>query len=217
MVIKESEPWLLWPDTASFDINTGKISETFEGYSDFTLAIHLKVLLNSANKRTIFAKLPNYCGIDIEANNTPLLILKLDKNNEELYRYITCDYVINDDYNFIIYRYNKTNKLIEVLVNNITVISYQLEDDEKLTVGFEPHIIFGAGNFPKNDFNLNYCSYDVDFLLISKSYKTFTEILEIKNEQKHDETVVGLYDFMKHTDYKVYDLSENCNFIHKII
>lgn len=217
MVIKETEPWLLWPDTTSFEINTGKISEVFEGVSDFTLAMRLKILSNEPNKRTIFAKLPNYCGIDVESNNTPLLILKLFKENEELSRYISCNYEIDTEFNWLVYRYSISKRIVEVLVNDIIVIEYKLEDDEELTSGVEPHIIFGAGNFPKNGFNLNYCSYDFDFLMISKSYKQFKEIIKIKNERLLDESIVGLYDFERHTDYKVYDLSENCNFIHKII
>lgn len=217
MVIKETEPWLLWPDTTSFGINTGKISEVFEGVSDFTLAMRLKILSNEPIKRTVFAKLPNYCGIDVESNNTPLLILKLFKENEELSRYISCNYEIDTEFNWLVYRYSISKRIVEVLVNDIIVIEYKLEDDEELTSGVEPHIIFGAGNFPKNGFNLNYCSYDFDFLMISKSYKQFQEIIKIKNERLLDESIVGLYDFERHTDYKVYDLSENCNFIHKII
>ena len=217
MVINEAEPWLLWPDTTCFGINTGKISEVFEGVSDFTLAMRLKILSNEPNKRTIFAKLPNYCGIDVESNNTPLLILKLFKGNEELSMYISCNYKIDTEFNWLVYRYSISKRIVEVLLNDIVVIEYKLEDDEELTSGVEPHIIFGAGNFPKNGFNLNYCSYDFDFLMISKSYKQFQEIIKIKNERLLDESIVGLYDFERHTDYKVYDLSENCNFIHKII
>lgn len=217
MVIKEAEPWLLWPDMVSYDINTGKISETFEGHTDFTMSINLKVLSPPLNKRTIFAKLPNYCGIDIETNNTPMLILKLLKNGEELYRYLTSETIVDRDFNLLTYRYNKKEKVVEVLVNEKVAISYRLENDEELTVGFEPHIIFGSGNFPKNNFNLNYCSYETDFILISKSYKSYSDIVDIKNNQTLDESIVGLYDFKKYTDYKVYDLSENCNFIHKII
>jgi hypothetical protein len=217
MVIKEAEPWLLWPDMVSYEINTGKISETFEGHTDFTMAINLKVLSTPLNKRTIFAKLPNYCGIDIETNNTPMLILKLLKNGEELYRYLTSETIVDRNFNLLIYRYNKKDRVVEVLVNENVAISYSLENNEELTVGFEPHIIFGSGNFPKNNFNLNYCSYETDFILISKSYKSYSEIIDIKNKQTIDESIVGLYDFKKYTDYKVYDLSENCNFIHKII
>lgn len=217
MVIKESEPWILWPDTTSFEINTGKISEVFEGYSDFTLSMEIKMISEGPSKRTLFAKLPNYCGIDIELNNTPLLILKLNKSGEEKSRYISCNFEINSEFNWVTYRYSKSKRFVEVLINDIVVINYKLESDEELTNGFDSHIIFGAGNFPKNGFNLNYCSYDIHYLLISKSYKQFSEIIKIKNEKFLDKTIVGLYDFRKHTEYKVYDLSENCNFIHKII
>lgn len=217
MVIKKGEPWLLWPNISSYGINTGNISETFEGNTDFTLAINLMALSTESTKRTLFAKLPNYCGIDIEENNTPLLILNLLKNGKETYKYLTSQTVINGGFNILVYRYNMLNKILEVLVNEEIAISYQLEEDERLSVGSDPHIIFGAGNFPKNNFNLNYFSFQTDFILIAKSYKTFSEIVKIKKDGIFDESVVGLYDFKKHTDYKVYDLSNNCNFIHKIL
>lgn len=217
MVIKEAEPWILWPDVVSYGINTGNISETFEGYTDFTLSIHLRVLGNSSEKRTVFAKLPNYCGVDLEKNNTPMLVLKLIKGGEEIYRYLSSDVIMGEGFNLLSYRYSKEKRRVDVSLNDRIAIAYDLESDEELTVGFEPHIIFGAGNFPKNNFNLNYCTYETDFILICKSYKTYQEILNIRDKHTLDETIVGLYDFNKHTDYKVYDLSENCNFLHKII
>jgi len=217
MVIKEGEPWLLWPSISSYGINTGNISETFEGNTDFTLAINIMALSPKSAKRTVFAKLPNYCGIDIEENNTPLLILSLLKNGKEIYKYLTSQIIINEGFNILIYRYSALNKTLEVLVNEEIAISYQLENDEILSSGVEPHIIFGAGNFPKNNFNLNYFSFQTDFILIAKSYKTFSEIVKIKTDGVFEESVVGLYDFKKHTDYKIYDLSKNCNFIHKIL
>jgi len=217
MVIKKGEPWLLWPNISSYDINTGNISETFEGNTDFTLAINLMALSPKSSKRTLFAKLPNYCGIDIEENDTPLLILNLLKNGKETYKYLTSQTVISEGFNMLVYRYNRSNKILEVLVNEEIAISYQLEDDETLSVGSDPHIIFGAGNFPKNGFNLNYFSFQTDFILIAKSYKTFSEIVKIKTDGIFDQSVIGLYDFKKRTDYKIYDLSKNCNFIHKIL
>ena len=103
------------------------------------------------------------------------------------------------------------------MVNDIIAIEYKLENDEELSIGYEPHIIFGSGNFPSNGFNLNYCEYNIDFLMISKSIKSIFEIYNIKDNLILDDTIVGLYDFKKHTDYKIYDLSENCNLLHKII
>jgi len=218
MVIKNGEPWLLWPSMVSYDINTGEIGKTFEGDTDFTLSMYVKVLTNSSDKRTIFAKLPNYMGLDIEKeNNNLMLILNLNKNGETEWKYLFSETQIGYEFNLITFRFNKTNKILEILVNDLTAIEYKLEDDESLSIGYEPHVIFGAGNFPSNGFNLNYCEYDIDFLMISKSYKSVFEIYNIKDNLILDDTIVGLYDFKKHTDYKIYDLSENCNFLHKII
>jgi hypothetical protein len=218
MVIKNGEPWLLWPNMVSYDINTGDIGKTFEGESDFTLSMYIKILTKSSEKRTIFAKLPNYMGLDIEKeNNNLMLILNLDKNGETEWKYLFSETEMGYEFNLLTFRYNKKNKILEILLNDLVAIEYKLNDDEKLSVGYEPHIIFGAGNFPSNGFNLNYCEYDIDFLLISKSYKSISEIFSIKDNSILDNSIVGLYDFKKHTDYKIYDLSENCNFLHKII
>ena len=218
MIIKEGEPWLLWPNMVSYGINTGDIGKTFEGDTDFTLSMYIKILTKSAEKRTIFAKLPNYMGLDIEKeNNNLMLILNLNKNGETEWKYLFSETEIGYDFNLITFRFNKTNKILEILVNDIIAIEYKLENDEELSIGYEPHIIFGSGNFPSNGFNLNYCEYNIDFLMISKSIKSIFEIYNIKDNLILDDTIVGLYDFKKHTDYKIYDLSENCNFLHKII
>ena len=218
MVIKSGEPWLLWPNMVSYGINTGDIGKTFEGDTDFTLSMYIKILTKSAEKRTIFAKLPNYMGLDIEKeNNNLMLILNLNKNGETEWKYLFSETEIGYDSNLITFRFNKTNKILEILVNDIIAIEYKLENDEELSIGYEPHIIFGSGNFPSNGFNLNYCEYNIDFLMISKSIKSIFEIYNIKDNLILDDTIVGLYDFKKHTDYKIYDLSENCNFLHKII
>lgn len=217
MIIKEGEPWLLWPDKVSYGINKGDISETFEGATDFTLAINLELLTFKNEKRTIFAKLPNYCGLDIEFNHKPLLILKSMKNGNEEHKYITSNKEIYDGYHMFIYSFNKRDKKIKVLVDGEVIIQYSLDEDEELTSGHEPHIIFGAGNFPHNDFNMNLCSYDVNFLLIAKSDLTYSQIIDIQNGNKAPSEVIALYDFKKHTEYKVFDLTNNCNFLHKII
>jgi hypothetical protein len=60
MVIKEGEPWLLWPDMISFGINRGEIYKTFEGETDFTISMRVKIISKEPHKRTLFAKLPNY-------------------------------------------------------------------------------------------------------------------------------------------------------------
>ena len=81
MIITKGEPWLMWPDKVSFGINKGNIGDILEGKTDFTLSIELNIMTYTNNKRTIFAKLPNYCGIDLDVDDRLLLILKLVKNN----------------------------------------------------------------------------------------------------------------------------------------
>ena len=68
-------------------------------------------------------------------------------------------------------------------------------------LGFDnnPHIIFGAGNFPRNNFNLNYVDLDL--------YKF--EILVNNN-------LLAKHDFEDFIFDKSVDITDNCNFIHKI-
>jgi hypothetical protein len=218
MVLNEGEPWLLWPDKVSYGINKGDIMDTFEG-EDFTISMHLKILTKSNQKRTLFAKLPNYMGIDIEKeNNHLLLILNLTQNGEEKWEYLFSDLTLGYDVNFLTLHYSKENKKIELYINDSLAIEYTLKENEEFTKGNEPHVIFGAGNFPHNGYNLNYCSYELDYLIIAKKCVSLSEIKGLYNgEIQNVDGVVGLYDFAKKTDYKIYDLTGNCNFIHKIL
>lgn len=218
MIIKEEEPWLLWPNEVSYGLNKGDIMDTFEG-EDFTISMHLKILTKTPHKRTIFAKLPNYMGIDIEKeNNNLLLILNLTKNGEEKWEFLFSDLTLGYDVNFLTLYYKKETKKVELYINDSLAIEYVLKEDEEFTKGNEPHVIFGAGNFPHNGFNLNYCSYDLDYLIIAKKCVSLSDIKGLYNgEIQSVDRVVGLYDFTKKTDYKIYDLTGNCNFIHKIL
>ena len=69
------------------------------------------------------------------------------------------------------------------------------------TLGYSesPHIIFGAGNFPKNNFNLNYTDFDLHEFKLSV-----------------DGELVSHHTFEKFIHDKSFDLTENCNFIHKV-
>ena len=158
-------------------------------------------------------------GIDIEKeNNNLLLILNLTKNGEEKWEFLFSDLTLGYDVNFLTLYYKKETKKAELYINDSLAIEYALKEDEEFTKGNEPHVIFGAGNFPHNGFNLNYCSYDLDYLIIAKKCVSLSDIKGLYNgEIQSVDGVVGLYDFTKKTDYKIYDLTGNCNFIHKIL
>jgi hypothetical protein len=218
MVIKEGEPWLLWPDMISFGINRGDIYKTFEGETDFTISMRVKIISKEPHKRTLFAKLPNYMGIDVEGDKNRLLFIgNYIKDNVVTPEYEMIDGYLNWDYNFITINYSKEFNSIKILINDINVFEHNL-GNKQLTTGHEPHIVFGAGNFPRNGFNLNYCSYDMDYLIIAKKSLSYTIITDLYNKNiEIPEEVIGLYDFNKKTDFKINDLTGNCNFLHKII
>ena len=72
-------------------------------------------------------------------------------------------------------------------------------DNKVFGIDNSPHIIFGAGNFPKNDFNLNYTDLDLHEFILKGiigviSHHTFEEFI-------FDKSV---------------DISGNLNFIHKL-
>jgi hypothetical protein len=219
MTIEHGEPWLLWPDTVSYGINKGDIGSVFEGGNDFTINMRVKILSKEPSKRTLFAKLPNYMGLDVEKeNNNLLFICNFEKDGKVEAEYLFINNELGWDWNFITIRYNKQLNYIEVLINDMVVLEKMMVGGQKLSVGHEPHILFGSGNFPHNGFNLNYCEYDIDHLLISKKYLSFSNIKSIyETKDVGDHEVVGLYDFKEKTNYKVYDFTGNCNFIHKIL
>jgi len=218
MEIKNGEPWVLWPSSVSYGLNKGEIESTFEGDSDFTLSMEITISTSIKEKRTIFAKLPNYMGFDIEGNNGIFIFTLMNENNVEETKYMWIDNCINDGHNVLTFRYNKENNLLQVIVDDITKLDYKIEDGFRLSKYDNTHIVFGAGNFPHNGFNLNYAEYQIDHLIIAKNYLSYNEIIGcFSGKNITPKNTVALYDFNTKTTYKIYDLTGNCNFIHKII
>ena len=219
MIIESGQPWLLWPDTVSYGINKGNIGEVFEGGNDFTLNMRVKILTKGPQKRTLLAKLPNYMGLDVEKDNNNLLfICNFLENGEVNAEYLFINHELGWDWNFITIRYHQSFNYIDILINDIVVLEKKLKEGQKLSVGKDPHMLFGSGNFPHNNFNLNYCEFEIDHLVIAKNYLSYKEIKSIyETKDVNEKDVVCLYDFNEKSEFKIYDFTGNCNFIHKII
>lgn len=219
MIIKKEEPWLLWPNKSSHGISNGDIHTTFEGETDFTFSIRFKVISTEPNKRTIFAKLPTYFGLDVENdNNNILFICKTVLNGVIEPKYIFLNEQLGWDYNLVTIRYSKKYNILNISINSNIVYELQLKEGEVFESSDDAHFIFGAGNFPHNNFNLNYSEFDIDFLCISKEYMELTRINElIENPNQKNDDVVGLYDFKEKTEYQIYDFTKNSNLIHRML
>lgn len=190
--IEKGKPWVMWPNLLVANFIDEPANKIFDHNGDFEVILNFKLPSDIKSKSTLFSKLPSYFGIDIEENGL-LLILTEETNITE---YKKCEYTweINKEYELKI---NKTNNFIDVYVNDLKYITYVIKTS--LAKDDLSHIIFGAGNFPKNGFNLNYLSLELNYLMIKKDGLTICE---------------HLFDTFVHN--KSYDKTGNCNFIHSV-
>lgn len=214
MIFKKGEPWLLWPDVNAYGLDKGNVGTLFNGNNDFTISIKLDLLEIDPDKRTIYSILPTYMGFDIEGFNLSFILTTIDDNGNKIPEYYWFENLIQSLVNTYTFRYKKDIKKIEVLFDDKIIMEKTLTNTKFDDVN-KTHIIFGAGNFPKNDYNLNYAEYEPKNLVISNSCLSYEELETIFN--KNNNKAVAVFDFQKHTEHKVYDLTGNCNFLNKII
>ena len=190
--IVEGEPWVMWPNNLVDNFIDFPSNKIFDQKEDFDFTVNFSFDNMIARKSTLFSKLPSYTGIDIEPNGL-LLILSLENMDTQ---YIFADYSWEVGVEYKLSLSKRGNNLL-LLINDITLLTTQLitpiKGDE------ESHIIFGAGNFPKNGFNLNYFGFN----LID---------VEIKKEGK----IISKHIFNEFIHNKSLDITGNCNFIYKI-
>lgn len=190
--IKEGEPWIMWPNILGQKFIKDPANRIFdyEGNFSFRLTFELNDVISK--KSTLFAKLPSYFGIDLEEYGI-LLIVTDNKGKTE---YLTCNFQweAGKKYDLLI---TKSQEVITLYIDGEALNLYFIEN--KLASDENSHIIFGAGNFPKNDFNLNYLEVTLHELEIIREEETIS---------KHvfEEFIHG----------KSYDLTDNCNFLHQI-
>ena len=191
--IKKGEPWIFWPSSICDTFPINPANKKLNGNHSFLIDFDFTLLDELDGKKTIFSLLPMYSGYDVdkgcdiflyndgEKTHTKVLpnLIKPNKKTNIKFEYIYKDSV-------------------ELYVNNLKQARVGLKNK---TLGYSdsPHIIFGAGNFPKNNFNLNYTNINLHEFKLS-----------IENE------LVSHHTFDTFIHDKSYDKTENCNFIHKL-
>lgn len=190
--IKEGEPWVMWPNNLVdnfIEFPANKIFD-YDGNFDFKVVFEFETPITK--KCSLFSKLPDYVGIDLEEYGFTFIYTDDKKHTE--YVYTDFKFEINTKYEFHI---KKRENIISVYLNNILVLNEFLK--HKLASDNISHIIFGAGNFPKNNFNLNY-------------FSVILHSVEITKEKE----LISKHDFNLFIHNKSFDLTNNCNFIYKI-
>lgn len=191
--IKKGQPWIFWPSSICDSLPEKPGNRILSGDKYFKLTLDYITRETTDNQRTLFTIVPRFTGLDLYGNKSVLTVTCEDK----------ADYI---DINYIAIENEKTKLVIEhqpevffnLFINNNLIHSLDLKG-RSFGIADSPHLILGAGNFPKNEFNLNYL--DVDFL-------------EFKLEDEN--SIIAHHTFEEFIFDKSVDLTGNCNFIHKL-
>lgn len=190
--IKKENPWIFWPSSICDTLPENPADKFLNGKHSYTIDLTFTLLDESFIKKSLFCILPKYTGIDIDKDCLTLLVGYEDRTDT----HILPPSIYPHKKSNIILKYIYSEK-ISVSINGVLVKEIKLTEP----LGFDenPHIIFGAGNFPKNGFNLNYTDVNIH------EFKFFVE-----------DELVSHHDFDKFIFDKSFDKTEKCNFIHKL-
>lgn len=189
--IRKGNPWIFWPSSICDTFPTNPANKKLNGKHSFKLEFDFTLLDDSNEKKTIFSMLPMYSGFDVD-NGCDIFLYNIGETKTKvLPKLVKVGEKTNIKFEYIY------GKRITLHIND-KEYSVELTDEE---LGFDesPHIVFGAGNFPKNGYNLNYTDFNLH------NFK-----LEINDE------LISHHKFEKFIHDKSYDLTGNCNFIHKL-
>lgn len=191
--INKGNPWLFWPSSICETFPEHPSNLLLTGDKEFSFTIEFTMQDDSIDHKTIFALLPRYSGLDVYVDKS---IFTITYEDETVY-YDIGDVIKPFEKTIVTFLHLPKEKLV-VFINKKVVVE---EDLTNKTFGLSeaPHIVFAAGNFPKNDFNLNYVDLDLHNFNIKHEGKTITN-----------------HDFQQQIFDKFVDTTDNLNFIHKL-
>jgi len=191
--IRKGNPWIFWPSSICDTFPLNPANKKLNGKHSFLLEIDFTLQDDRPEKKTIFSMLPMYSGYDCD-NGCDIFLYN---DGEQTHTKVLPNVVKPFEKTNIKFEYIYKESL-ELYVNNMRHARVGMKNK---TLGYSesPHIIFGAGNFPKNNFNLNYTDFDLHEFKLSV-----------------DGELASHHTFEKFIHDKSFDLTENCNFIHKI-
>lgn len=191
--INKGEPWIFWPNSIcdTFPENAG--NKILSNKLNYTMEIDFTLTDESDFDKTLFALVPRYMGLNIVNDGISFTI-----TFEDDVMYYSLPYVIVP-HTYIKFKLNHVHgSRLELYLDDEIILNVDLTENE-LGLNDSPHIIFGAGNFPKNKTNTN-----------------FTEFQFHKFKLTSNEEVISNHTFNEFIHNKSVDLTGNCNFLHKI-
>ena len=192
--IKESKPWVFWPSHICDTFPEKPANKILTGETSFVAYIDLTVHKVEGVIGTLFTLLPHYTALDIYEGR--LLFTLMDTNKQT--KYHDLPFAIFDDVRMRVKLQHSRKEFFKVFINSRLVLDLDISES-----GFahedDPHIIFGAGNFPKNGYNLNYTDLTLNEFYIEQ-----------------EDEVIAHHKFEEFIYDKSVDITGNCNFMNRL-
>jgi hypothetical protein len=187
--IRNKQPWVFWPTRVCpsfFELSGNQI---ITGKYNFKLEIDFTLIGVYGDKSTIFSILPIYTAFNYYNEH----MSNIDIHTEDGMKWTEIKDIVS---------LGKRHKII--LENVDKILSFYIDSKKIIEVqNFshinDPQLVLGAGNFPWHNENHHYCDLDLH------EFKLY-----------HNEELISHHLFDKFIYEKSYDLTDNCNFIHKI-
>ena len=191
--INKGNPWIFWPSSICDTFPENPANKILSGDHSFEFSFDFILRDDSADQKTIFTLVPKYTGLDLFPNQTVITV-----TYEDGPQYYRLPLIIEPGTNVNVKFDHKPKQYFKVFINKEEVVNEPLLD-KTFGLSDAPHIIIGAGNFPKNNFNLNYT--DIDLLRFSVF---------------QDGNILADHFFEEQIFDKFVDITGNLNFIHKL-
>jgi hypothetical protein len=190
--IEKGKPWVMWPNLLVANFIDEPANKVFDHDGDYEFFLSFRLPKEIKVKSTLFSKLPSYFGVDLYKDGITFIIT--DETNKTTYTPIPHKWDVDVKYDLKIV---KSGDIIDFFLNDVSYFTHTLVNP--LAKDDLSHIIFAAGNFPKNGFNLNFLDLEIEYLSIKK-----------------DDIIIAEHLFETFIYNKSYDNTGNCNFIHSI-
>lgn len=188
--ISRKNPWLFWPNSICPAFSDKAAADILKGDQYYKLEIEFTYL--GLGKKDLFGIVPNYTGFSIVDKRVFLGIGFTDKDD-----WFAIDEYIEPEEKHLVVFIHKPNESLEVVLDSKKVYKADLKE-RSLAVMDNPQMFLGAAYWPTKDE-----SDVIDFNL---------HRLIISNEKE----MLAHHTFEKFIHSKSYDLTDNCNFLHKL-
>lgn len=188
--ISRKNPWLFWPNSICPSFSPKSASDAINGGSYYNLEI--KFSYTPGNKKDLFGIVPNYTGFSVVDDRVFLGIGYHDKDD-----WFAVDYYIKPDTIYTVRFEHKPKNTLDIFINDDAIYSASLVQ-RPLAVMDNPQMFLGAAYWPTKDE-----SDEIDYNLYE---------LKISSENE----LLAHHTFTKFIHSKSFDITDNCNFIHKL-